>query len=75
MPKVNMYKYDDVVDLRIRRFIAKQLMTENEFLKKHHLNLWAFAKCRRDHRISRPLVRFLALEWVDFSWINFELDE
>lgn len=38
MPRVNMYKYDDVVDLRIRRFIAKQLMNESEFLKKCHLS-------------------------------------
>lgn len=38
MPRVNMYKYDDVVDLRIRRFIAKQLMNESEFLKSCHLS-------------------------------------
>ena len=33
-----MYKYDEVIDLRIRRFIAKQLMNESEFLRKSHLS-------------------------------------
>ena len=38
MPKTNMYVYDDVVDSRIRRFIASKLMNESEFLKKNHLS-------------------------------------
>ena len=70
-----MYVYDDVIDHRIRKYIGSKLMTEHEFLKKNHIHVGMLSRCRKDKVISRPMVVLLAMEWVDFSWINFELYE
>lgn len=70
-----MYKYTDMVDLAIRKFAAKNLLSEYELLNDMNLSWWTLSKCRKHWKISRPMIIKFEMFGVDFKWIKFELYE
>ncbi len=75
MPTTFMYKYTDMMDLAIRRYCAKNLLSEYDLLNKMNLSWWTLSKCRKYKKISRPMIVRFENVGISFKWITFELYE